>query len=143
MARTRKIERRTCRKPHSSISVPPSSPRKRQSIVDTPRRVRLLRDAEATAGKLPRTQLFKAYNVSDSTGYRILKSKSPRRSDRIHNRGRKSVLAPYERETIETVEDSSFRAGTVSHYAVARSIGLANGSERAIQRNMAEHGVGT
>jgi hypothetical protein len=55
MARTRKTERRTCRKPHSSISVPPSSPRKRQSIVDTPRRVRLLRDAEATAGKLPRT----------------------------------------------------------------------------------------
>jgi hypothetical protein len=132
MARTRKTKRRTCRKPHSSISVPPSSPRKRQSIVDTPRRIRLLRDAEATAGKLPRTQLFKAYNVSDSTGYRILKSKSPRRSNRIHNQGRKSVLAPYKRETIKTIEDSLFRARTALHYAVARSISLANGSERVI-----------
>jgi hypothetical protein len=143
MAQTRKTSRRTCRIPDSSISVPPSSPRKRQTIVDTPRRVRLLRDVEATAGKLPRTQLFKAHDVFKATGYRILKSKTPRRSDRVHDRGRKSVLAPYKREAIKIVENSSFRAGIASHYAVASSIGLANGSERAIRRNMAEHGVGT
>jgi hypothetical protein len=143
MAQTRNTERRTCRIPHSLVSVPLSSPRKAQTIVDTPRRVRLLRDAEATAGKLPRKELFKAHNVSESTGYRIIKSKTPRRSDHVHNRGRKSVLAPFEREAIETVKNSSFRAGTATHYSIASSIGLANGSERAIQRNMAEHGVRT
>jgi hypothetical protein len=142
MAKTRKTDRRTCRLPDSSISLTPSSPRKAQTIVDTPRRVRLIRDAEATAGKLPRKELFKAHKVAEATGYRILKSKSPRRSDRIHNRGRKPVLARYEREAIKTVEDSSFRFGTATHYAVARSIGLDKGSERAIRRNMAEHGVG-
>jgi hypothetical protein len=123
--------------------VPLSSPRKAQTIIDTPRRVRLLRDAEATAGKLPRKELFKAHNISESTGYRIIKLKTPRRSDRVHNRGRKLVLAPFEREAIETIENSSFRSGTATHYSVASSIGLANRSERAIQRNMAEHGVGT
>jgi hypothetical protein len=143
MAQTRKTSRQTCRIPDSSISVPISSPRKRQTIVDTPHRVRLLRDAEATAGKLPRTQLFKAHDVSKATGYRILKSKTPCRSDRVHNRGRKSVLAACKREAIEIVENSLFRAGIASHYAVASSISLANGSERVIQRNMAEYGVGT
>jgi hypothetical protein len=91
MARTRKTERRTYRKPHSLILVPLLLPRKRQSIVDILRRVHLLCDAKATAGKLPRTELFKAYNVSDSTGYRILKSKSPRRSDRITTQSRPKV----------------------------------------------------
>jgi hypothetical protein len=143
MAITRKTDRKTCRTPDSSISITSSSPRKAQTIVDTPRRVRLLYDAEATAGKLPRTQLFKAHEISKATGYRILKSKTPRRSDRVHNRGRKSVLASYEREAIETVENSSFRFGIASHYAVTSSIGLANGSERAIRSNMAKHGVGT
>jgi transposase len=88
-------------------------------------------------------QLFKAHNVSESTSYRIIKSKSSRRSDRVHNRGRKSVLAPYEREAIETVENSAFRVEIATHYSIASLIGLANGSERAIQRNMAEHGMST
>jgi hypothetical protein len=91
---------------------------------------------------LPRKEVFKAHKVAEATSYRILKSKSPRRSDRIHNRGRKPVLARHKRESIETVEDSSFCFGTATHYVVARSIGLDKGSERAIQRNMAEHGVG-
>ena len=33
--------------------------------------------------------------------------------------------------------------GTAKHYTMAKTIGLANGSKRAIQRNMADHGVGT
>ena len=143
MAPARKTNRRTCRIADPSISIAPSSPRKAQSIVDTPRQVRLLRDAEATADKMSRTQLFKAHVISKTTGYRILKSKTPRRSDLVHNRGRKSVLASYEREAIETVENSSFHAGIASHYTVASSIGLANRSERAIRRNMTEHDVGT
>jgi hypothetical protein len=143
MANTRKTDRRTCRIADSSISLSPSAPRKSNTIVDTPRRVRLLRDAHSTAGKLPRKKLFEAHNIPPSTGYRILQSNSPRRGQRIHNRGRKPVLASHERDAIETVENASFRFGTATHYANASAIGLANGSERAIQRNMAEHGVGT
>jgi hypothetical protein len=66
-----------------------------------------------------------------------------RRSERIHNRGRKPVLASYEREAIEAVENANFRFGSASYLANASANGLAHGSERAIQRNMAEYGVGT
>jgi hypothetical protein len=143
MAKTRKTTRRTCRQPDSSISLSPSSPRTSRTIVDTPRRVKLIRDAQATAGKLPRKQLFCIHNIAEATGYRILKSKSTRRSKGIYNRGRKPVLALYKQEAIKTVENASFCNRTVTYYANASAIGLANESERAIQRNMAEHGVGT
>jgi hypothetical protein len=52
-------------------------------------------------------------------------------------------LAPFECDAIKAVENANFRFGTASHLANASAIGLAKGSERAIQRNMAEHGVGT
>ena len=81
MAKTRKTARRTCRLPDSSISIAPLSPRKSNTIVDTPRRVRLLRDIAAIAGKLPHTELFKAYGVAKATGYQILKLKPARRSE--------------------------------------------------------------
>lgn len=139
MAQTRRV----CRKPHSSISLSPSSPRQSKTIVDTPRRTRLLCDAKATAGKLPRTKLFKRHGVPDRTGYRILKEGTTRRSERIHNRGRKPVLLPHQREAIETVENSTFRNGASTHYANASLLGLANGTERSIQKNMADYGVGT
>jgi hypothetical protein len=126
-----------------SIPSSPSSSRAPKTMVDTPRRTRLLRDAASTAGKIPRTELFKRHNINKRTGYRILKEGTTRRSARIHNRGRKPVLASFERAAIETVEDSSFRFAASSHYAVAKAIGLENGSERAIQRNMTDYGVGT
>jgi hypothetical protein len=112
-------------------------------MVDTPRRVRLLADAQATAGNLPRKELFKLHGIAKSTGYHILKSKTARRSERIHNRGRKKILAPFECDAIEAVENATFRFRTASHLANASAIGLAKGSKRAIQRNMAEHNVGT
>ena len=143
MARTRKTDRRTCRIPDPTVNLSPKSPRKAQTMVDTPRRVRLLNDAHSTAGKMTRRELFKLHNIAEATGYRIPKSKEARRSERIHNRGRKAVLAPHERDAIETVENASFRFGTATHLANASALGLAKGSERAIQRNMAEHGVGT
>ncbi|KAF7501997.1 hypothetical protein GJ744_012503 [Endocarpon pusillum] len=111
-------------------------------MLDTPRRARLLADARHTAGK-PRTQLFKIHNVANRTGYRIIKEGTARRSERIHNQGRKSVLAPHECEAIEAVEDANFGFASSSHFKVAQTIGLANGSERAIQQNMADFGVGT
>ena len=140
MARTRKTDRRTCLIPDPEVNLSPKSPRKAKTMVDTPRRVRLLNDAHSTAGKMTRKELFKLHNIAEATGYLILKSKEARRSERIHNRGRKAVLAPYKRET---VENASFRFGTATHLASASALGLAKGSERAIQRNMAEHGVGT
>ena len=143
MAKTRKTDRKNCQQPDFSIPLSPTSPRKPNTIVDTPRRTRLLRDAKLTAGKIPRRELFKKYNIAEKTGYRIIKSDSTRRSQLIHNRGRKPVLAPHERDAIETVENASFRFGTQSHYANANAMGVAHGSERAIQRNMAQHGVGT
>jgi hypothetical protein len=132
MAQTRKTTRRNCQIADSAISLPPASPRKSNTIVDTPRRARLLCDARLTAGKLPRKKLFEAHGIPETTGYRILKSQSSRRSNDVHNRGRKPVLALFERQAIETVEDSSFANASASHYANASSIGLANGSERAI-----------
>jgi hypothetical protein len=143
MAKLRKTARRNCLRSDPSISLTSASPRKVQTIVDTPRRTRLICAVKATTGKLPRKQLFQAHGVSESTGYRILKSNSTRRGDGVHKCGRKPALAQFEREAIETVEDSSFRFGTAQHYTVASALGLANTSERAIQKNMAEHGVGT
>jgi hypothetical protein len=127
MANTRKTDRRTCRIADPSNSSSPFVPRKSNTIVDAPRRLRLLRDAHSTAGKLPRKKLFKAYNIPPSTGYRILQSNSPRRGQRIYNRDRKPVLASYERDAIKTVENASFRFRTATYYANASAIGLANG----------------
>jgi hypothetical protein len=92
---------------------------------------------------MTRKELFKLHGIGKTAGYQILKSKIARRSERTHNRGRKKVLAPFECDATEAVENATFRFGTASHMANSSAIGLANGSERAIQRNMAEHGVGT
>jgi hypothetical protein len=143
MAQTRKSDRRNCQRPDSSISLTESSPRRAQTVVDTPRRARLICDAQVTAGKIPRKQLFKAHGIAEATGYRIVKSKSMRQSEQIRNRGRKPILALYQCDAIEAVEDRSFRYAATSHYAIARAIGLGEGSERAIQRNMHNYGVGT
>ena len=120
----------------------PQAPRAPQTMLDTPRRARLLADARLTAGKLPRTQLFKIHNVANRTGYRVIKEGTARRSERVHNRDRKPVLTPYQCEAIETVEDTNFGFASSSHFKVAQTIGLAKGSERVIQRNMANSGVG-
>jgi hypothetical protein len=91
---------------------------------------------------VPRTQLFKIHNIANRTGYRIIKEGTARRSERIYNRGRKLILAPYECAAIEAVKDANFYFASSSHFTVAKIIRLANGSEHAIQRNMADHGVG-
>jgi hypothetical protein len=112
-------------------------------MIDTPRCVQLLADTQATAGKMTRKELFKLHSIVKTTGYQILKEKSARCSERIYDRGRKRVLAPFECEAIKAVENANFRFGTTSHFANASAIGLAKGSERVIQRNIAEFGVET
>jgi hypothetical protein len=52
-------------------------------------------------------------------------------------------LALHECDAIETVENASFRFKTATHLANTSALGLANGSKRAIQRNMAKYSVGT
>ena len=143
MGHTRKTDRRACLRPDPALILSLKAPRQSNMMVDTPRRIRLLCDAQATAGKMTRKELFKAHNIAKATGYQILKLKMARRSERIYNQGQKAVLAPFKRDAIETVKNALFRFRASTHLAVASSLGLANGSERAIQRNMAEHGVGT
>jgi hypothetical protein len=55
----------------------------------------------------------------------------------------KSYCSLHKRDAIETVKNALFRFRTATHLANASALGLANGSERVIQRNMAEHGMGT
>ena len=85
MAKVNKTSRKTCRKVDPSISLTPSSPRRRQTIIDTPRRTRLIRDAELTAGKWPWRELFKAHDVAEAADYQIIKLNSTHRSQYIHN----------------------------------------------------------
>jgi hypothetical protein len=113
------------------------------TIVDTPCRIRLLCAAHSTAGKLPRKKLFEAHGIPRSKAYRILNSESARRGNGVHKRGRKPVLSTYKHNAVKAVEDGAFRFAASSYYSNASAVGLANGSERAIQRNMAEHGMGT
>jgi hypothetical protein len=143
MAETRKTSRRTCRRSDSTIILSPKSPRKANSMVDTPRRVRLLADAHSTIGKMTRKKLFKLHNIVEAIGYQILKSKEARRSERIHDRGWKPVLAPYERDAIKTIENALFRFRIATYFANINVLGLANGSKRVIQRNMAEYSIRT
>lgn len=138
--------RRRRRAPADSVcSNPPSpqAPRAPQTILDTPRRSKLLADARAYAGKMPRKELFKTHNVAQRTGYKILKEGTARRGSGVHNRGRKRVLKDHECAAIEAVEDANFLFASSSHYRIAKNIGVAKGSERAIQRNMADFDVGT
>jgi hypothetical protein len=92
---------------------------------------------------MPRKELFKIHNGAERTGYHILKEGNTRRGPGVHNRGRKRILANYQCASIEAIEDVNFYFASSSHYKVAKKIGLAEGSERAIQRNIADFGVGT
>ncbi len=108
MAKTRKTGRKNCRQADPSISLPSAPPRESNMIIGTPRRARLLYNAQHTAGKLPRKQLFQRHNINKRTGYQILKSQSARRGDNIHKRGQKPVLALHERQAIKAVKDALF-----------------------------------
>ena len=92
---------------------------------------------------MPRKELFKIHNVAERTGYKILKQETMCRGPGVHNRGRKRILEDHQCTAIEAVEDVNFSFAASSHYRITKNIGLANGSEHAIQRNMADSGVGT
>jgi hypothetical protein len=60
------------------INLSPKSSRKLKTIVDTPRPIRLLANAQSTVGKMTRKELFKLHNIAEAIGYQILKSKMAR-----------------------------------------------------------------
>ena len=131
--------------PDIELIPPSSSPIAPDAEIDTPHRVRLQTLNKQFAGKVSKRAIFKAANLSnhERQGYRILKE-GPRRSERLHNRGRKRQLNDAECHAIEVVEDSSFAWGRKRHAVVADYLGLkGDTSERTIQRSMANHGVGT
>jgi hypothetical protein len=95
-------------------------------------------------GKVKKTDIFKAAGIkSKRTGYRILVKGTARRSQRLHNRGRKRILSDHVLDAIEKVEDSSFAWATSSHANVARSLGQTEAKERTIQQNMSDRGIKT
>jgi hypothetical protein len=141
----RKVPRRRRARVDVSCSNPPSPQAARvpQTVLDTPRRSRLLADARAYAGKMPQKELFKLHNIAKSTGYKVLKQGTEHRGPGVYNRGCKQVLTDHECTTIEAVEDANFYFISSSYYRMAKGIGLVNGSEHTIQCNMADFGVKT
>ena len=124
--------RRVCRKSYSIDPPSPATPRRAKTILDTPRRARLLVDARYTAGKLPRTKLFKIHNIVNRTGYQILKEGTIRHNEKVHNRDRKRILTPYECEAIKTVEDVNFDFTFSSHFKIVKTIDIVNSFEGVI-----------
>jgi hypothetical protein len=103
-----------------------------QTVLDTPRRSKLLAEARAYAGKMPRKELFKIYNVTERTGYKIINEGNVCRGLGVHNRGRKQILADHQCAAIEAVEDANFYFAFFSHYKVAEDIGLVDCSEQYV-----------
>lgn len=91
---------------------------------------------------MPHKKLFKAHKIPERTDYHILQEETPRRSNGPYKRGQKPILTIPKRDMIETFEDADFRLRASTHYANASTLGLAKGTERAIQKNMADHRVG-
>jgi hypothetical protein len=110
----------------------PQAARVPQTVLDTPRRSRLLADARAYAGKMPRKELFKLHNIAKSTGYKVLKQGTECRSLGVYNRDCKQVLTDHECTAIEAVKDVNFYFASLSYYRVAKGIGLVNGLEHII-----------
>ncbi len=50
----------------------------------------------------------------------------------VYISGRKMILQPYQMDAMEIVEDADFCFGASTHVAIARYIGIEEGSERAI-----------
>lgn len=135
--------RKTRQRARKARELTSASPRRHYAFIATPRRIRLRQEAIDTKGSVRRIDLFHKYGVSAREGYRILKEDKERASQNLSKRGRKLVLASYQREAIETVEDANFGMTAQGHPTIARVLGLDNRTDRAIQSNMADYGVGT
>jgi hypothetical protein len=85
------MAREVPRRRRARVDVPCSNPpspqaaRVPQTILDTPRRARLLADAHAYACKMPRKELFKIHNTAKSTGYKVLKQGTEHHNLGVYN----------------------------------------------------------
>ena len=122
-----------------------SSPVLPDAVVDTRYRARLLTLNKQFGGKITKSKLSEAANITNERiGYRILTEGTTSRCECIKNRGRPKTILNRELKAIETVEDSSFQMRILPHQVVADCVGAShNKSERTVQRNMADFGVGT
>ena len=119
---------------------PLSSPRKKGSVIRTPRRQRILRDCEVFEGKVSQRKIFHHHGVSQTAGDDILASKDSR-TNMQYRCSKKRKLNDTELAVIETFENASFRHSTQSHFTVARHLGFQDVSERTVQRLMSDYGV--
>jgi hypothetical protein len=130
--------------PEIELPIPSSSPAPPYTMPDTPHRARLLDLHHKFDARCQNQTSFGPSTLnSDSTGYRILRLRSARRSDRSKNRGIERKVLPHIADAIEIVEDSFSTWGTTPYVHVARSLGIIESSERTVQRSMADHGVKT
>ena len=121
---------------------PRSSPRKKGSVIKSPRRGRILRDCEIFEGIVSQPTIFHHHRVSKTAGESILASGNPR-TNKDYRCNKKHKLSDTNLAVMETFEDASFHHGTQSHFTVARHLGFRDVSERTVQRLMANYGVGT
>jgi hypothetical protein len=121
---------------------PPASPRKRGSVVRTPRRQRIISDYNAFQGKVSQLRIFTHHGVSKTCGKDILASGEARLNQQYRCSKRRK-LNDSDLATIEVFEDASFHHSTQRHFTVARHLGFTDVSESTVQRLMSEYGVKT
>lgn len=134
--------RKRCRDTTKSLPDGNLPLRKKRSIIDTPRKNRIIEDIETLQGQVTQNEIFRRHGVSTRSGQRIIASGDVR-SAQGHRCKRKRLLSAQDLATIETFENASFQHGTQRHFTVAQHLGFTEPSERTVQRLMAEYGVGT
>ncbi len=93
---------------------------------------------------MTRKELFKRHDIAEAIGYRILESKTARRGEA------RPFIIEAENHFLLLMNAMLLKESKMPHFAlepthlaVASAIGLAKGTERAIQHNMADYGVRT
>lgn len=130
--------RKRCRT--AGVTLPESDlpPRKKRTVIDSPRKARILADIESLQGQVSQQEIFRRHGVSPSAGARILASNDARVS-KGHAKPRKRLLSGQDLAAIETFENASSHDATPGHFRAAQHLGITQASKRTIQRRMAEY----
>lgn len=119
--------RKRCRA--EGVLLPPSElpPRKRRSIIDTPRKNLVLADVETLQGQVTQREIFQRHGISQRSGERILANGASRLASG-HKSKRKRLLSEVDLATVETIENASFHHASQRHFVVAQHLGIRNTS---------------
>lgn len=130
--------RKRCRT--AGVTLPESDlpPRKKSTIIDSPRRARILADIESLQGQVSQQEIFRRHGVSQRSGQRIVASNDARACNGRSN-PRKRLLSGQDLAAIETFENASSHDGTPGHFRAAQHLGITQASKRTVQRRMAEY----